>query len=75
MTVTTNTVPIRTVTKIVTFYSDGTFSEHTPAPMPFTVAPAPHTYPWWQGPISGTIDGNPNSKFYGVPNTSESKPV
>ena len=54
----------KTITKIVTFYSDGTFSEHIPNPYnqwnPYT----PHTNPpWWHGPVS-------NSQMWGVPNVN-----
>ena len=64
MTTTTNTPQFttpKTVSKIVTFYTDGTFSEYVPAPMPqsypypnpLTVPyPAPNPYPWWQSPVS-----------------------
>jgi len=43
----------KTITKIVTFYSDGTFSEFVPSPYnqwnPFTVPYQPHyPYPYWQ---------------------------
>ena len=67
MTTTTNTPnPIKTITKIVTFYSDGTFSEFSPSPgvmppvypypNPLTVPYQPWQqhppYPWWQNPVT-----------------------
>ena len=47
---TTSQYQPKTITKIVTFYSDGTFSEFIPSPYnqwnPFTVPYQP--YPYWQ---------------------------
>lgn len=62
MTTTTNTTnPIKTITKIVTFYSDGTFTEYTPSPgmmppvNPYPIVNPPWhqhpPYPWWQNPV------------------------
>jgi hypothetical protein len=78
---TTNTPPpFKTVTKIVTFYSDGTFTEYTPAPTPpnpFTVPYQPYTnpYPWWQGPVSYGKAGDPIpcSAGWGVPTDGKSE--
>lgn len=87
MTTTTNTTGIKAITKIVTFYSDGTFSEYTPSPgvmpptypypNPLTVPYQQHPpYPWWQNPICYSSGGYPapagNSQMWGSP-TSETK--
>ena len=64
MTTTTNTPHLTTakvVSKIVTFYTDGTFTEYVPAPMPQTYPPVYPYQPWWQGPVS-------NSQMWGVAN-------
>ena len=65
----------KTITKIVTFYSDGTFSESFPNPypqwnpytVPYTPPPSPYPMvpgnPWWQQQV---FCGN---GMYGVPNT------
>ena len=74
MTTTTNTSNIPTpkvVTKIVTFYSDGTFSEYSPAlpapsPMPINPYIVPYQ-PWWQGPVSYSGQPIPCSQGWGVP--------
>jgi hypothetical protein len=65
MTTSTNAGSIKAITKIVTFYSDGTFSEYTPSPgsLPPITNPGPYVgppmnpitpwpAPWWQNPIS-----------------------
>jgi hypothetical protein len=80
VTATTNTsIPLgmpKVVTKIVTFYSDGTFTEYTPAPTPpnpFTVPYSPPYNHWWNGPVSRAGDHTlecrnmNNSQMYGVP--------
>jgi hypothetical protein len=64
MSVSNNAGGIKTITKIVTFYSDGTFTEYTPSPgvMPPTypqpnpltvpyVGPYPYA-PYWQNPVT-----------------------
>ena len=56
----------KTITKIVTFYSDGTFTESFPSPYPQWNPYSPHIapyQPWWQGPVS-------NSQMWGVPNVN-----
>ena len=54
----------KTITKIVTFYSDGTFTESFPSPYPQWNPYSPHINPpWWQGPVS-------NSQMWGVPNVN-----
>ena len=71
----------KTITKIVTFYSDGTFSEFVPSPYnqwnPFTVpyTPPPSPYPmvpgnpWWQQQV---FCGGNTGQFHGSPtSTSE----
>ena len=55
----------KVVSKIVTFYTDGTFTEYVPAPMPQTYPPVYPYQPWWQGPVS-------NSQCWGMP-TNECK--
>lgn len=77
MTTTNNTNPIKTITKIVTFYSDGTFSEFSPSPgvmppvypypNPLTVPYQYHPpYPWFQNPVTycGGYGGAPVSQKY-----------
>ena len=64
----------KTITKIVTFYSDGTFSEFVPSPYnqwnPFTVPYQPHyPYPYWQQQV---FCGGNTDQFHGSPtSTSE----
>ena len=66
---TTSQYQPKTITKIVTFYSDGTFSEFVPSPYnqwnPYTVPYQPHyPYPYWQQQV---FCGN---GMWGVPNVN-----
>ena len=75
---TTSQYQPKTITKIVTFYSDGTFSESFPSPypqwnpytVPYTPPPSPYPMvpgnPWWQQQV---FCGN---GMWGVPNAGKS---
>ena len=65
----------KTITKIVTFYSDGTFSEFVPSPYnqwnPYTVPYQPHYpyAPYWQQQVFCGVP-NSNSQMWSTINTS-----
>ena len=44
-----NNQPVKQISKIVTFYTDGTFTEFSPSPYMPTV-PYPHPYPGYTWP-------------------------
>lgn len=58
--------PIKQISKIVTFYTDGTFTEFTPSP--YMPTPYPQPYPSYPAPYTWPNNWGPNTIMCGTEN-------